>query len=80
MARQTCQCLTKFCWNIESHPICNNEDGNLITLHYASHICHQWHNDLKNNSGDIFNISLINETLMNTIAFKINSSIQSKVI
>ncbi|KAG6375630.1 hypothetical protein JVT61DRAFT_3198 [Boletus reticuloceps] len=72
--------LAKFFWNIENHPICNNENGNLIALHYASRIRRRWHDDLKSNPGTVFNISLINETLMNTISFEVNSSIQAKAI
>ncbi|KAN0080249.1 hypothetical protein V8E55_009815 [Tylopilus felleus] len=72
--------LAKFFWNIENHPIHDNLNGNPIALHYASRIRRRWHDDLKNNSGKIFNVSLINENLMNSIAFEINSSIQNKVV
>ncbi|KAN0078025.1 hypothetical protein V8E55_010082 [Tylopilus felleus] len=72
--------LAKFFWNIENHPICDNLNSDPIALHYASRICHRWHDDLKNNSGKIFNVSLINENLMNSIVFEINSSIQNKVV
>ncbi|KAF8546504.1 hypothetical protein OG21DRAFT_1580388 [Imleria badia] len=53
--------LAEFFWNLENHPIRNNENGDTITLTYASHIRRQWHDDLKNNVGDAFNIVLINE-------------------
>ena len=71
--------LAEFFWNLENHPMCVSENGDLIALHYASRIRRCWHDDLKNNTGSAFNISLISDTLMNNIAFKLNSNIQAKV-
>jgi hypothetical protein len=68
--------LAQFFWNLENHPIRFTEHGDTITLHYASRVQQRWHDDLKNNSGDAFNISLISDVLMNSIAFEVNSSIQ----
>ena len=71
--------LAELFWNLENHPICVSENSNLIALHYASRICRCWHDDLKNNTGSAFNISLISDTLMNNITFELNSNIQAKV-
>ena len=68
--------LTVFFWNLENHPIHDNENGDRIALLYASCIRRQWHDNLKNGMGS-FNISLINDTLMSTTAFEVNSSIQA---
>ena len=68
--------LAVFFWNLENHPICDNKNGDRIALLYTSHIHRQWHDDLKNGTGS-FNISLINDTLMSTTAFEVNSSIQA---
>lgn len=38
--------LAKFFWNLKNHSIHTNKNGDLITLHYISYICHQWHDDL----------------------------------
>lgn len=53
-----------------------SQNGDLITLHYASRVRRQWHDDLEHNSSTAFNISLISESLMHSIAFEINISIQ----
>ena len=68
--------LAIFFWNLENHPIRDNENGDRIALLYASRIRRQWHDDLKNGTGS-FNISLINNMLMSTTAFEVNSSIQA---
>ena len=70
--------LAEFFWNVENHGIHANENSDLIALHYASHIRRQWHDELKYNSDNIFNISIINDNFMNTVAFKINSNLQAK--
>jgi hypothetical protein len=68
--------LTEFFWNLEVHSIRHNENGDRIALLYASHICCQWHDDLKINNGLAFNIALISDALMSSTAFEVNSSIQ----
>ncbi|KAI6002409.1 hypothetical protein F5J12DRAFT_723057, partial [Pisolithus orientalis] len=68
--------LAMFFWNLESHPQCSTMNGDAIVLSYASQIDHQWHNELKANNSHIFNISFINDTLMNSIAFKVNNVAQ----
>ena len=69
--------LAEFFWNLKNHPICHNENGNRIALLYASCIYRQWHNDLKSNNCSAFNITLISEALMSSMAFEVNSSIQA---
>ncbi|KAG6375961.1 hypothetical protein JVT61DRAFT_2839 [Boletus reticuloceps] len=69
--------LAEFFWNLENHPICVTENGDLIALHYASRVCRRWHDDLKNNTGNAFNIALISDVLMNRIAFEISTSLQA---
>lgn len=71
--------LAEFFWHLENHLIWVNENSDLIALHYASRIHCQWHDNLKANTDSAFNISLINNVLINSIAFKIDSSIQTKV-
>ncbi|KAF8126028.1 hypothetical protein EV363DRAFT_1174852 [Boletus edulis] len=71
--------LAEFFWNLENHPIRSNLNGDLVALHYAARIRRQWHDDLKNNTGKAFNISIINENLMNALTFEVNSTIQAKV-
>ncbi|KAH0832877.1 hypothetical protein J3R83DRAFT_11828 [Lanmaoa asiatica] len=72
--------LAEFFWNLGNHPIRVSENGDLIALHYASRVRQRWHEDLKNNTGAAFDISLINDTLMNNIAFEINFNIQAEII
>ncbi|KAG6371329.1 hypothetical protein JVT61DRAFT_9628 [Boletus reticuloceps] len=72
--------LAEFFWNLENHPARSNPNGDLVALHYAARIRRQWHDDLKNNTGKAFNISIINENLMNVLVFEVNSTIQAKVI
>ncbi|KAF8129555.1 hypothetical protein EV363DRAFT_1264033 [Boletus edulis] len=72
--------LAEFFWNLENHPMRSNPNGDLIALQYASRIRRQWHDDLKTNPGRAFNIAIINENLMNSIAFEVNASIQSRII
>ncbi|KAG1870481.1 hypothetical protein C8R48DRAFT_770932 [Suillus tomentosus] len=40
--------LSLFFWHLENHPIRNNSEiGDMVTLHYASHIRQDWHDRLK---------------------------------
>ncbi|KAG8214776.1 hypothetical protein J3R82DRAFT_9911 [Butyriboletus roseoflavus] len=71
--------LAEFFWNLKNHSMHVNENGDLIALHYAFCIHRQWHDELKSNSGNTFNILIINDNLMNSIAFEMNSNIQAKV-
>lgn len=71
--------LAEFFWHLENHPMRTNENGNMIVLHYASRVRRQWHDDLKNNPGNAFNIALINDALLSSIAFEINSNEQARV-
>ena len=70
--------LAKFFFFVENHQLRHTgENGNLILLHYASCTRRRWHDDLKADTGKVFNIALINETLMNAISHEINSSFQA---
>ncbi|KAI6147217.1 hypothetical protein BKA82DRAFT_50227, partial [Pisolithus tinctorius] len=64
--------LAMFFWNLKSHPQRSTTNGDAIVLNYASRVRHQWHNELKANNGHVFDISIINDTLMNSIAFEVN--------
>ena len=70
--------LAKFFWNLENHPIRTNENGNAIALLYAARIRHQWHDDLKSNLGTTFNIAIISDALLTSIAFEVNTNCQAK--
>ncbi|KAI6146448.1 hypothetical protein BKA82DRAFT_4015954 [Pisolithus tinctorius] len=71
--------LTMFFWNLKSHPQCSTMNGDAIILNYASQVCHQWHDELKVTNGHVFDISIINDTLMNSIAFKVNDTTQKRL-
>lgn len=72
--------LAEFFWNLENHPMRSNTNGDIIALQYASRIRRQWHDDLKSSPGRAFNIAIINENLMNSIAFEVSANAQSRVI
>ncbi|KAG1734169.1 hypothetical protein EDB19DRAFT_1639280 [Suillus lakei] len=58
--------LSLFFWHLENHSICNNSNlGDLVVLHYASWVCQDWHDHLKQD--EAFNIAIINETLLRSI-------------
>ncbi|KIJ18405.1 hypothetical protein PAXINDRAFT_8650 [Paxillus involutus ATCC 200175] len=65
--------LAEFFWNIETHPMHANPNGNSTVLKYTSRVCHSWHNDIKANKA--FNISIINEELMKNIGWEINAKV-----
>ncbi|KIK76644.1 hypothetical protein PAXRUDRAFT_18050 [Paxillus rubicundulus Ve08.2h10] len=65
--------LAKFFWNIKTHPMRANPNGNTIVLTYASRVRHNWHDDLKANRA--FNISIINKELMKNIRWEVNARI-----
>ncbi|KIK77997.1 hypothetical protein PAXRUDRAFT_86011, partial [Paxillus rubicundulus Ve08.2h10] len=56
--------LAEFFWHLENHPICNHRHGDTVMLLYAHHVHRSWHDNLK--CGTAFNISKVNDTLMNT--------------
>ncbi|KAG9313577.1 hypothetical protein JVU11DRAFT_5907 [Chiua virens] len=64
---------------METHPMRQNPHGHEMIMHYASHICHQWHNLLKLGDEQAFDISEVNQALMNSIAFEVNSVHQAKL-
>ncbi|KIK77727.1 hypothetical protein PAXRUDRAFT_100519, partial [Paxillus rubicundulus Ve08.2h10] len=55
--------LAEFFWHLENHLICNRRHGDTVMLLYAHCVCWSWHNNLKH--GTAFNISKVNNTLMN---------------
>jgi len=70
--------LAEFFWNLENHPIRTNENSDTIALLYAVRIHRQWHDDLKSNSGTTFNIAIISDALLTSIAFELNMNCQAK--
>ncbi|KAI6140041.1 hypothetical protein BKA82DRAFT_3922888, partial [Pisolithus tinctorius] len=71
--------LAMFFWNLESHPQHSTMNSNAIVLNYASQVCCQWHDELKANNSHVFDISIINDTLMNSIAFEVNDATQKQL-
>ncbi|KIK98555.1 hypothetical protein PAXRUDRAFT_133965 [Paxillus rubicundulus Ve08.2h10] len=63
--------LAEFFWNVETHPMCSNPNGNTTVLTYALRVHHSWHNDLKANK--VFNIAIISDELMKNIDWEINA-------
>ncbi|KAF9239302.1 hypothetical protein BU15DRAFT_46860 [Melanogaster broomeanus] len=57
--------LAEFFWHLENHPIRNRRHGHAVMLLYAHRVRRLWHDDLK--QGTAFNISRINDNLMNTL-------------
>ncbi|KIK94002.1 hypothetical protein PAXRUDRAFT_12322 [Paxillus rubicundulus Ve08.2h10] len=55
--------LAEFFWHLENHPIHNRRHGNTVMLLYAHRVRQSWHDDLKR--GTAFNISKLNDSLMN---------------
>jgi hypothetical protein len=71
--------LVLFFWHLKNHAMWNNSEiGDMVILHYASHICLNWHDRLKHNEG--FNIGIINETLLCTINKEVWDWICSKTL
>ncbi|KAG2137183.1 hypothetical protein BD769DRAFT_1352001 [Suillus cothurnatus] len=71
--------LALFFWHLENHAIRNNSEiGDMVILHYASHVCLNWHDRLKHDKG--FNIRIINETLLHTINEEVWDRIHSKTL
>ncbi|KAG9308841.1 hypothetical protein JVU11DRAFT_11471 [Chiua virens] len=64
---------------METHLMCQNPHGHEMIMHYASHIHRQWHNLLKLGDRQAFDISEVNQALMNSIAFEVNSVHQAKL-
>ncbi|KAF8840256.1 hypothetical protein BDN67DRAFT_981227 [Paxillus ammoniavirescens] len=56
--------LAEFFWHLENHPIRNRRHGDAVMLLYAHRVRRSWHDDLKR--GTAFNISKVNDTLMNS--------------
>ncbi|KAI6138053.1 hypothetical protein BKA82DRAFT_161910 [Pisolithus tinctorius] len=71
--------LTMFFWNLKSHPQCSTTNSNAIVLSYTSQVHCQWHDELKANNSHVFDISIINDMLMNSIAFEVNDVAQKRL-
>ncbi|KAG9312182.1 hypothetical protein JVU11DRAFT_7477 [Chiua virens] len=71
--------MALFFWNLENHPLHSVPQGDRVILHYAERIRHQWHDDMKYNPADAFNIAIINDPLMNSIALEISLTAQNRV-
>ncbi|KAF8837056.1 hypothetical protein BDN67DRAFT_909952, partial [Paxillus ammoniavirescens] len=55
--------LAEFFWHLKNHLIRNRRHGDTVMLLYAHCVRRSWHDDLKR--GLAFNISKVNDTLMN---------------
>ncbi|KAF9234337.1 hypothetical protein BU15DRAFT_32128, partial [Melanogaster broomeanus] len=66
--------LAQFYWHLENHPF--RDDTIIMT--YAHRVRRNWHDNLK--LGEGFNIAIINESLMNTIAFEVNTTAQHNTL
>ena len=70
--------LFKFFWNIECHPFClSTWHGDRILTTYAVKIRRHWHDKLK--MGNAFNITIINENLLQHIVVEVNDAMLGKV-
>ncbi|KAH0829224.1 hypothetical protein J3R83DRAFT_2789 [Lanmaoa asiatica] len=70
--------LAMFFWNLESHPQRLTTNGDLIVLTYAARTRRQWHDDLKADNGRACDISIINDALMNNIAWEVNDTMTKR--
>ena len=66
------EALATFFMNLENHKRLQDEGGEAIILAYQAQVWRDWHRALKDPSGaDAFDISAINETLMDSFATKL---------
>ncbi|KAF8836712.1 hypothetical protein BDN67DRAFT_1014442 [Paxillus ammoniavirescens] len=68
--------LAEFFWNIKTHSMCFNANGNAMVLTYAWRVRRSWHDDLKANKA--FNIAIINDELMKNISWEINVKVSEE--
>ncbi|KAG6376778.1 hypothetical protein JVT61DRAFT_1802 [Boletus reticuloceps] len=66
--------LALFFWCLETHSKQEDFHGDQTILNYTATVRRQWHDKLKANNGRAFNISVINESLMNSIHLKVGTS------
>ncbi|KAI6153042.1 hypothetical protein BKA82DRAFT_3971110, partial [Pisolithus tinctorius] len=71
--------LAMFFWNLKSHPQHSTTNSDAIVLSYTSWVRRQWHDELKANNGHVFDISIINDTLMTSIVFEVNNAAQKQL-
>ena len=70
--------LFKFFWNLESHPFhLSMRHRDCILAMYAAKIRRHWHNKLK--LDNVFNLTIINENLLQHIVVEVNDTMLGKV-
>ncbi|KAF5384248.1 hypothetical protein D9615_003417 [Tricholomella constricta] len=67
------QALVRFFVHLENSPYVNRENGKKILLTYQARVRRNWMDAMKQSDGPVFNIALINNELMETIARDIQS-------
>ncbi len=69
------EALATFFMNLENHKRLQDEGGEAIILAYQAQVRRDWHCALKDPSGvEAFDISIINETLLDSFATKLTES------
>jgi hypothetical protein len=64
--------LAEFYLNLESHPTCQQTDGDTILLHYQAQVRREWHEALRSTSNEpAFDISIINDKRVDAIGAEI---------
>lgn len=70
--------LFKFFWNMECHPLrLSTRHRDHILATYTAKTWRHWHNKLK--SGNTFNITIINENLLQHVVIEVNDAMLGKV-
>lgn len=72
------QSLAHFFFNIELDPMRSRPNGEKILIAYQAKVRRQWHDDLSRGLG--FNIALINQKLLSTVAEEVWDTIKLDVI
>ncbi|KAF5377919.1 hypothetical protein D9615_006696 [Tricholomella constricta] len=67
------QSLVRFFVHLENSPYINRENGKQILLTYQARVRRNWMDVMKQSEGAVFNIALINNDLMETIARDLQS-------
>ncbi|KAG6904885.1 hypothetical protein DXG01_006458, partial [Tephrocybe rancida] len=68
------QALLRFFIEIENSPFVTRENGKKVLLVYAAHVRRDWM-DLMKGGGDVFNIALINDELLESVSREIQSKL-----
>ncbi|GLB43995.1 putative tyrosine recombinase [Lyophyllum shimeji] len=72
---QHVQALLHFFLSLESSPYLDREHGRRIVLTYQARVRRSWMDLMKDSEAQVFNIAIINNTLMESIANEIQSSV-----